>query len=342
MIKTVIVGATGFTGSELVRLVLEHPLLSLEMVTSESKAGQAFSRIHPQFLGLYDEPLHKMEEVFLINPELIFLALPHGVSMDAVKRFKDSGAKIVDLSADFRLDAPATFEEWYHQPHSFKEGFDYAVYGLPEVHLNRIKEASLVANPGCYPTASILGLLPLAEAGLLADKSVFIDAKSGTTGAGVKAKEGTHFCSVNDNFKAYGIATHRHTIEIEEKLTKAANSSLAIQFTPHLLPIDRGILASIYVPFIEESEEKILRMYKERYQSHPFVQLVDSPPELKHVRGTNNCRISIKKDYRTKNFIILSAIDNLMKGAAGQAVQNANLMFNFEETCGLNQIAFRP
>jgi N-acetyl-gamma-glutamyl-phosphate reductase len=342
-IKTAIIGATGYTGSELVRLLVNHPAFKITALTSETKAGQSYSSLYPSFEGIIDQKLIRSSE---LNPEeldLLFLALPHGISMEYVRDFKDWNVKIVDLSGDFRLDSPETYEHWYGKKHRYPEGFEKVVYGLPELNSSAIKGANFVANPGCYPTASSLALLPLAATKALTEENqIIIDAKSGTTGAGVKASKTTHFSNVNDNFKAYALATHRHTIEIELILQAASKKMTTVQFTPHLLPVDRGILASCYISELAVTASDLRQLYKSFYETHPFIQIVDTPPSLKEVRGTNLCKIYPHYDERTGNVIIISVIDNLVKGAAGQAIHNANLMFNLEETLGLKLIPLNP
>lgn len=337
-LKIAIVGASGYTGSELAALLLNHPDVEIRMITSETHAGKAFSELHGQFLNRLDLPLVSADEVDSQADDLdfIFLALPHRVSMDFVKRWHGVSAKIIDFSGDFRLDNPKTYFDWYDKEHSFPEGFENAVYGLPELHREEIKSAKLVANPGCYPTASILSMAPLVDAGWIDPKSVVIDAKSGITGAGVKASNTSHFSNVNENFKAYGVKNHRHTIEIEEQLSGLKNSAMHVQFTPHLLPVDRGILATAYAtPNAEIDQNKLNECYSAFYNGHPFVRMRTASPEIKQVRGSNYCDIYPVWDVRTNRILVFSAIDNLVKGAAGQAVHNMNLMAGLDETAGL-------
>lgn len=339
-----IIGATGYTGSELVRILLNHPSVNISSITSESRAGEKFSDVHPFFLGLADFKLEKAAEALEKDLDLVFLALPHGVSMDFAPQFLEKGIKVVDLSGDFRLNTPEQYKMWYKKDHSYPEGFAQAVYGLPELHSHAISQASLVANPGCYPTASILSMAPLAKAGLIDPHTLIVDAKSGVTGAGVKPKAVTHFSNANENFKAYGIKSHRHTIEIQEQLEGiGGGSAYPVQFTPHLLPLDRGILATAYAsPIKKLTEQEVKDLYATFYEPHPFVRLCPAPPSLKDVRGTNYCNIFVTYDDRTNRVIALSAIDNLVKGAAGQAVHNMNLIFGFEQTQGLHQVPVNP
>jgi N-acetyl-gamma-glutamyl-phosphate reductase len=341
--KVAIVGASGFTGSELARLLVQHPSAEIEMITSETHEGKSFSDLHPQFSGILDIDLVKAETVDQANVDVVFLALPHGISMNFVSRWKNLDTKIIDLSGDFRLSSPEVYSEWYKKDHVYPEGFGQAVYGLPELFSQEIKKASLVANPGCYPTASILALAPLFSKKLVEAGSVIIDAKSGLTGAGIKASDGSHFSNVNENFKAYGISSHRHTIEIEEQFSALASEEVALQFTPHLLPVDRCILATAYAKLTDDmNQEKLDHLYQEFYGDKPFVRLRKSAPGIKEVRGSHYCDIFPFWDQRTKRVIVISVIDNLLKGAASQAVHNMNLMLGLPEASGLNQIPLKP
>lgn len=343
--KIAIVGASGYTGSELARILIHHPQVEIVAITSESHAGKKFSDLHAQFEEILELPLIRAEEVQDLKPDVIFLALPHGVSMEFVKKWQASAAKIIDLSGDFRLKDPEVYKEWYNKEHTYPEGFEGAAYGLPELHEEQIKKAKLVANPGCYPTASILALAPLFAKGLIQPGSVVIDAKSGTTGAGIKHGPTTHFSNVNDNFKAYGISSHRHTIEIEEQFQGLNSQEVRLQFTPHLLPVDRGILVTAYATLNAPSEmnrEKLTKLFTEFYQNKPFVRIRKQAPALKDVRGSNYCDIYPFWDDRTQRVIVVSVIDNLVKGASGQAVQNMNLMLGLDETLGLKQVPIQP
>lgn len=341
--RIAIIGATGFTGSELVRILHHHPEVEIVSITSESRAGEKFSDVHPFFQGIVDVKLESIKNIKNHDLDAVFLALPHGVSMDFVKEHHNADFKIIDLSGDFRLSTPDVYKEWYGQDHVFQEGFESAVFGIPELFSDEIKEGKLIANPGCYPTSAILGLAPLMKENLIKMDQVIIDSKSGITGAGVKPKEVNMYSNVNDNFKAYGIKSHRHSIEIQETLSKVAGSQATIQFTPHLLPVDRGILSTMYTkPRGAFSEESVKALYQDFYSDKPFVRIRESAPAIKDVRGTNYCDIFVTYDDRTENIIVVSAIDNLVKGAAGQAVQNMNLLFGWDETTGLNQIPLNP
>lgn len=341
--KIGIIGATGYTGSELVRILGNHEDVEVSVITSESRAGERFSSVHPFFTGIADHELMKAESVDDYQIDLAFLALPHGVSMEFVKKFRSKPFSIIDLSGDFRLDSPATYEAWYGKEHTYPEGFREAVYGIPELYKEEMMGASLVANPGCYPTSAILGLAPLLKAGLVESETIIVDSKSGTTGAGVKTSPVTHFSNVNENFKAYGLKKHRHTIEIQNTLSKFSGKDVKVQFTPHLLPIDRGILSTMYArPSGKVSENLLRELYTSFYQSAPFIRIRDKAPGIKDVRGTNFCDIHITYDDRTDMVMVVSVIDNLVKGAAGQGVQNMNIMFGWEERKGLQQVPLYP
>lgn len=341
--KIGIIGATGYTGSELVRILVNHPEVEIALITSESRAGEKFSDIHTSFRGIVDIVLQPASQVEKTDLDLVFLALPHGVSMDFVKKYHQKPFKIVDLSGDFRLDSPEVYHEWYQKEHVYHEGFDSAVFGLPELNRENIKQSELVANPGCFPTTAILGLAPLLSEGMIESRGIIVDSKTGVTGAGVKPKEVTHFPNVNDNFKAYGLKKHRHTIEIQDTLNKLSSEEVSLQFTPHLLPVDRGILSTIYArPVKEMTTADLNALYLRYYKGHPFVRITPEAPSIKDVRASNYCNIFITFDERTGNIIVLSAIDNLVKGAAGQAIQNMNLMLGLDETAGLKQVPVDP
>lgn len=338
-----IVGATGYTGSELVRVLINHPEVHIAAITSESRKGEKFSDVHPQFQGIFEPELVGIDDISEMDLDLVFLALPHGVSMDFVKANHEKDFKIVDLSGDFRLSNKQVYEAWYKKEHNFEAGFDNAVFGSPELFRKRIKEAKLVANPGCFPTSSILALAPLLKEGLIDRSKIVIDSKTGVTGAGIKAKPNTHYPMVNDNFTAYGIKSHRHTIEIQEIISKYANDDATVLFTPHLLPVDRGILSTCYTtPVRDVTTAELEKVFEDYYANEPFVRLRNTLPSLKQVRGTNYCDIYVTFDERTNSIITIGVIDNLMKGAAGQAVQNMNLMLGLDETAGLSIAPIQP
>lgn len=343
MIKAAIIGATGYTGSELVRLLLKHPGVEISMITSESRKGGKFSDVHHQFKNICDLELSSADDIEDNPPDVCFLALPHRVAMEYVARWKNANFKIIDLSGDFRLSSAEVYKQWYDKSHDIPDLVPEVPYGLPELFLEQIRGAKIVANPGCFPTASILALAPLLANHMVEPDSIIIDAKTGTTGAGVKSSPTTHFANVNDNFKAYGLKKHRHTIEIEEALTETGKEKTTVQFTPHILPVDRGILVSAYAkPRIKIQENMLNQSYQQFYENQPFVRLRDEVPELKFVRGTNLCDIHVTYDHRTDRILAFSAIDNLVKGAAGQAIQNMNIIFNINETSGLDIIPLQP
>lgn len=341
--KVGIIGATGYTGSELMRILINHPDVEISLITSESRAGEKFSDVHPFLEGIADQELVSLNDIEGNEAELVFLALPHGVSMDFVKRFEDKDFRIIDLSGDFRLDSAETYEEWYKKQHIFPEGFKDAVFGLPELFRDEIKNAKLIANPGCFPTTAILGTAPLIKNDLAAPSVIIVDSKTGVTGAGVKSTPVNLYSNVNDNFKAYGLKKHRHTIEMQVILDQVSKVNTTIQFTPHLLPVDRGILSTIYVKPAGRIDEVALRgIYRRFYKDSPFIRMRSQIPAIKDVRGTNYCDLYTTYDERTDMIIIISVIDNLVKGAAGQAVQNMNLMFGLDENRGLDQVPVNP
>jgi N-acetyl-gamma-glutamyl-phosphate reductase len=343
MIKTAIIGATGYTGSELVRILSLHRQVQIVLITSETHQGKLFSDIHPQFRNICDEKLHTAQNIDNYEPDLVFLALPHGVSMEYVRKWKDKPFKIIDLSGDFRLSGPKVYTHWYQKEHSYPEGFEEFVFGLPELYREQIKNSRLVANPGCFPTGAILAAFPLLKEGVVDPRRLIFDSKTGVTGAGVKPKLVTHYPNVGDNFKPYGIQKHRHTIEIQETLGHSTKREVTVQFTPHLLPVDRGILTSLYAfPVKSLSQQQLEKMYRKYYQHERFIRLMNDPPQIKHVRGTNYTDISVHYDERTDNIMVFTALDNLVKGAAGQAIQNMNIMTGLDEASALELIPLMP
>jgi N-acetyl-gamma-glutamyl-phosphate reductase len=341
--KVGIVGATGYTGSELLRLLIRHPDVTIEFVTSESQTGKKISDIHPHLLDISDIKLDSVKNIANYQPDLIFLALPHGVSMSFVKEHGLDKFITIDLSGDFRLPSKEIYEKWYEKKHSAEQYFGQAAYGLPELYRHKIRNARLVANPGCYPTSSILPLTPLIKYGFVNTSGIVIDAKSGVTGAGAKAKPGTHFPELFGNFSAYKLGGHRHTPEIETVIHGYTGFQTEVLFTPHLLPIDRGILTTTYsTPKKKVTKEEVEELFYSVFEKEHFVRVVDQPPLLKHVRGSNYCDVHVTYDERTNKIITVSTIDNLMKGAAGQAVQNMNIIFGLIESTGLKQIPLNP
>jgi N-acetyl-gamma-glutamyl-phosphate reductase len=326
-----VLGAAGYTGALTARLLHRHPSFSLEAVTARSDAGVRLDDLYPH----HRVPL-LLEELDLdrhASFDAAVVAYPHGASAPLVAALLERGVRVVDLSADFRLRDPAVYAEWYRE-HPAPELLASAVYGLPELYREAVRSADLVANPGCYPTATILALAPLARAGLIAD--VVIDAKSGVSGAGRAATEKTHFVTADENVNAYGVPRHRHTPEIEQELA-GLGADVLVTFTPHLLPLDQGELVSCYVTALDSPGGVDLdALYADWYESEPFVELAAGPPGVRDVRETNICRISVHVDSRTGRIVVFGAIDNLWKGAASQAVQNLNLMFGLPEGEGIS------
>lgn len=335
-IRAGLVGVTGYTGMELLRLLAGHPGMQLVRATSRKEAGQSLAGLYPFLQGLAFADLRVSEpdaDDLAGACDLVFLAIPHGAAMTMGAELVRRGLKVVDLSADFRLRDKKVFEAWYKVEHTEAEALAEAVYGLPELYADKIAAARLIANPGCYPTASILALYPALARGLVETGDLVIDAKSGTSGAGRGAKVGSLFCEVHDTFKAYGLATHRHTPEIEQELSLLAGAELTVSFNPHLLPLNRGILATVYARLKDPalSLEAVHAVYSQCYAPHPYVRVLPPGllPELRSVRGTFFCDIGLVTDPRTDRLIIVSVIDNLCRGASGQALACANLM------CGL-------
>lgn len=342
-IKIGIIGATGYVGEELFRILKAHPQAEITNIISKSFAGQTISSVYGSHRFIQDQPLTDLNvETISKECDVVFTALPHGESIKIVPALMQAGVKVIDMSGDFRYKDPAVYEAWYGIHHTEPGLLSSAVYGLPELYGEAVKKTGLVANPGCYTSASILALYPLLSQGLISPKGIVVDAKSGVTGAGRTTKLPFSFCETQDNFKAYGVTTHRHTSEIEQELSIAAKEPVALCFTPHLLPVKRGILATIYADLLVPDEEAFGAAYAKFYQNAPFTHVlpVGELPELKHVVGSNNCAIGFKLDFRLGKVIVISCIDNLIKGAAGQAVQNMNLMFGLPETAGLSQTAW--
>ncbi len=341
--KVGIVGATGYTGSELVRLLSQHPDVTIEFVTSESQAGNKIQKIHPHLLDIVDIDLISVKDIGNLDPDLVFLALPHGVSMNFLKDHGLDKFAIIDLSGDFRFSSRGIYEEWYNKNHIAPQYMADSVYGLPELFRDKIRNARLVANPGCYPTSAILPLAPLIKHGLIHPSSIVVDSKSGVTGAGAKPKQGLHFPNVFGNFTAYSLINHRHTPEIESTLQNYTGYSTEVLFTPHLLPIDRGILTTTYsTPKKPVNRDLVEELFHSVYEKEHFVRVFDEPPSIKNIRGSNYCDIYATYDERTNKIITVSTIDNLVKGAAGQAVQNMNIMFGLIESTGLKHIPLNP
>ncbi len=345
MIRIGIVGASGYTGVELARILCNCPDVKLTVATSRQYKGKKLADVYPSLAGMVDIVCEDLQaEELSDRADLFFTAVPHQTAMAIVPDLLEAGKKVVDLSADFRLHDAGVYEQWY-QVHSAPQYLPEAVYGLPELHRQQIAKARLVANPGCYPTSVILGLAPLLQAGVVDPGTLVVDSKSGASGAGRLAQTGSLFCEVADGFKAYKVGEHRHTPEMEQEISKLCGQQVVITFTPHLLPISRGILSTMYAKLSKPvTDTEIGELYNNFYQDEPFVRLcgLGQFPATQFVRGSNFCDIGFKVDERTGRVIILSAIDNLVKGAAGQAVQNMNLMCGFPETQGLNIVPLFP
>ena len=343
MIKVGIIGGTGYTGIELLRLLSKHPHVQIVAITSRTESGMMVSEVYPSLLGLIDLKFSEPNTKKLLDCDLVFFATPNGVAMQTVPMLLDQGCRIIDLSADFRFQDPDIFEKWYEVKHECKELLNKAVYGLPEINREKIQTANLVANPGCYPTATILGLLPLLKNNFLSSSSLIADCKSGVSGAGKNPNTKLLMSEVNENFRAYNVTGHRHLPEIEQILKSISQENFDLTFVPHLVPMIRGIHATLY----SESKKDLLKihsLYEAEYKDEQFVQILskDQYPETSNVRGSNICQISIHKSSNSDALVILSVIDNLVKGASGQAIQNMNLMFDFEESTGLEHIALVP
>jgi N-acetyl-gamma-glutamyl-phosphate reductase len=324
-------GAAGYAGALSARLVHRHPAFELRAVTARSDVGRRLDDLYPHHrVPLVLEQLDLDRHADGLDAAIV--AYPHGAAAEVVSALVERGVRVVDLSADFRLRDPDVYAEWY-RPHPEPGLIAYAVYGLPELYREQIRDARIVANPGCYPTATVLALAPLARAGVLRD--VVIDAKSGVSGAGRAATDKTHFVSVDENLSPYGVPRHRHTPEIEQELA-ALGAELLVTFTPHLIPLDQGELVSCYATVADTATGELVDLYSEAYADEPFIELTATPPGVRDVRETNICRISVHRDDRTGRVIVFSALDNLWKGAASQAVQNLNLMFGRPEGEGIS------
>jgi len=346
MIKAGIVGGTGYTGVELLRLLAQHPQVELKAITSRKQAGTAVAAMFPSLRGRVELAFTEPGVERLRGCDVVFFATPSGVAMNEARALLDGGARVVDLSADFRLRDAAEWERWYKMKHAAPELLREAVYGLCELNRERIRGARLVANPGCYPTATQLGLLPLAEAAVVDLDHLIADAKSGVSGAGRKAEPSLSFSEASDNFAAYNVPGHRHWPEIRQGLAQAARREVGIVFTAHLTPMIRGIHATLYARVTREVDFQAL--YEKRYAKEPFVDVMPagSHPDTRSVRAANVCRIAVHRppetDRRADTLVVLAVIDNLVKGASGQAVQNMNLMFGMPETTGLGQVPVVP
>lgn len=346
MIKVGIIGSTGYAGGELARLLLQRDDIEIKWYGSRSYIGQKYACLYPNMYKIVDEECmdDNMKEL-AGQVDVVFTATPQGLCASLVDEEILSKVKIIDLSADFRIKDVSVYEEWYKLPHASPQFLEEAVYGLPEVNRERVKKARLIANPGCFPTCSFLSVYPLVKEGLVDPDTIIIDAKSGTSGAGRGAKMDSLYCEVNENIKAYGVGTHRHTPEIEEQLSYAAGRPVTISFTPHLVPMNRGILVTAYGSLTKEvTYEEVRAVYDKYYKDEFFVRVLekDVVPQTRWVEGSNFADVNFKIDPRTRRIVMMGAIDNMVKGAAGQAIQNMNLMFGLPENTGLKQIPVFP
>lgn len=340
MLKLGIVGATGYVGAEVVRLLSMRKEIEITTVISNSFVGQSYSTVYPSLRGLFDKPCDPLDiDAMAEKADFFITALPNGVANDVIPKLLEKGKRIIDHSADFRFRDVKVYEKWYKAVHPAPQLISQAVYGLPELYRDKIKGAQLVADPGCYPTCSILGIAPALVKKLVSPKGIIIDAASGVSGAGRKTELPYAFCETSENFKAYGVTSHRHTPEIEQELSLLANEDVLISFTPHLAPMKRGMLATCYLTLIKDglTTADVQALYQEYYKNEPFVRVLPAGqlPETKFVAGSNYIDISVTVDQRTNRLIVISALDNLGKGSASQAVQALNLMAGFSETEGL-------
>lgn len=342
--KIGIVGGTGYTGVELLRLLVQHPHVQLTAVTSRSEAGQPVAALYPNLRKHLDLTFSEPEIAALAECDLVFFATPNGVAMKMVPQLLDANVRIVDLAADFRLQDPLVWEAWYGMPHACVNVLQEAIYGLPEVNRELIAGARIVANPGCYPTAVQLGFLPLLEHNLIDHHHLIADAKSGVSGAGREAKVTSLLSEVSESFKAYGVSGHRHLPEIRQGLSQVTGHDIGLTFVPHLIPMIRGIHTTLYGRLTVEDAGDLQALFEERYRNEPFVDVMPQGtcPETRSVRGSNQCRIAIHRPQAGDTVVVLSVIDNLVKGAAGQAIQNMNIMLGLDESVGLNQVALMP
>ncbi|MEW6353489.1 MAG: N-acetyl-gamma-glutamyl-phosphate reductase [Pseudomonadota bacterium] len=342
MIKVGVVGGTGYTGVELLRLLAGHPHVTLQAITSRAEAGTPVADVFPNLRGHVALPFSAPDVKTLAQCDVVFFATPNGTAMTQVPELLRAGVRVIDLAADFRLKDAALWQQWYGMPHACPDLLAEAVYGLPEMHRTAIKNARLVANPGCYPTSVQLGFLPLLEHGLVDARRLIADAKSGVSGAGRKAEMHLLLGEAGDNFKAYAVPGHRHLPEIRQGLEQVAGN-IGLTFVPHLVPMIRGIHATLYA-VLKNSKTDVQALYEQRYAKEPFVDVLPAGthPETRSVRGANMCRIAVHRPQDGDTVVILSVIDNLVKGAAGQALQNMNIMFGFDERAGLEQVALLP
>jgi N-acetyl-gamma-glutamyl-phosphate reductase len=333
-----IIGATGYTGLELIRFLIHHPEIEITALTSQKYAGVEIGQVFPALMNYLQTKCEELSvERVSDKTDFVFTAVPHKTAMETVPLFYRKGKKVVDLSADFRLKDAGVYEKWY-QKHTSADLLPESVYGLPELHRERIRNAKIVGNPGCYPTGALIGLIPLVKKGLISLEDIIVDSKSGVSGAGRDVVLESLFCEVNEGVKAYKIFAHRHTPEIEQELSQMAQKEVKVTFVPHLIPMDRGILSTLYVHFIKKLKtEELLSVFQDYYQREPFIRIYPKGklPNTKDVRGSNFCDIGVTVSEADGRAVIVTAIDNLVKGASGEAVQNMNIMLGYPETMGL-------
>ncbi len=344
MIKVGIVGGTGYTGVELLRLLAQHPSVEIATITSRGDAGSPVSAMFPNLRGWVDLAFEDPATANLKACDVVFFATPNGIAMQQAPALLDAGVRVIDLAADYRIKDVAVWEKWYGMQHASPDWVEQAVYGLPEVNREAIRSARLVANPGCYPTAVQLGFAPLLAVGLVDEESLIADAKSGVSGAGRKAEVSSLFSEASDNFKAYGVPGHRHLPEIRQGLAQVAGKSVGLTFVPHLTPLIRGIHATLYARLKSDADVDFQGIFERHYADEPFVDVLPpkSHPETRSVRAANLCRIAVHRPQGGNTLVVLSVIDNLVKGAAGQAVQNMNIMLGLPEKEGLWQLPVLP
>jgi N-acetyl-gamma-glutamyl-phosphate reductase len=339
MVRVGIVGTTGYVGLELIRLLSQHEQADVVYLASQSYEGRRIEDVYPSLRGCISMELKAVDYAAMAKAcDVVFTALPHGAAADAVTELAGGGVRVIDMSADFRYDDPEVYAKWYKQTHKNPQLMREAVYGLPELYRERIKGARVVGNPGCYTTCAILTLAPLLRAGVVKADNLIVDAKSGVTGAGAKPTATVHFTEVDESLKAYSVATHRHTSEIEQELSHAAGEEITLSFTPHLLPIKRGILSTVYANLAPgKTAQDAMAAYTHAYDAEPFVNVYPQGelPEIKHIAGSNFCSIGFVHDARLNRLVIVSCLDNMVKGSGGAAVQNMNIMFGLDEKMGI-------
>jgi N-acetyl-gamma-glutamyl-phosphate reductase len=345
MVKVGIAGASGYTGLELIRLLVQHPNVELAILTSETFQGQNIAEVFPSLHGVIDLELRPLDDNIAKECDVLFLALPHTTAMSRLPGYLQSDCKVIDLSADYRLKDPTSYPDWYSVTHTHPELLEQAVYGLPELHRQAIQSARFIANPGCYPTSVILALAPLLKTGWVDLDSIISDSKSGVSGAGRKPSLTTHYAEVNEGISPYGLADHRHTPEMEQEISILAGKPVRVTFSPHLIPMTRGMLSTVYINLNQPlTDENLVEHYREFYKDESFIRVLNPGKfaSSHHVLSSNFCDIGLKVDLRNQRLIITSAIDNLIKGASGQAVQNMNIMLGLNEKTGLMAPAIFP